>query len=168
MAAEVCEGKTGAGDEIAHRARNENLAAACDFGNAFGDVHGDSADILAAKLDLTSMETASDLDAERPYLLGDRRGAAHGASGSVEGCEKAVAEALDRAPAKARDLLPRPLVVEIENLPPSAVAEFDEPSCRTDDVSEENCRQNPIQLCLAARSGQKLFDLVDDAVHDIA
>src|SRR6516162_4375846 len=106
VAAAILEDEAGAGDEIAHRARYDDLAAVCRLGDTGGNVHGDTGDVIAAQFDLASMQAAAQLDAEWPHPLPDRRGAEHGAGGPVESRQQPVAQALHSAAAKARDLLP--------------------------------------------------------------
>ena len=75
VAAAILEDEAGAGNEIAHRARYDDLAAVCRLGDAGGNVHGDTGDVIAAQFDLASMQAAAQLDAERPHPLPDRRAA---------------------------------------------------------------------------------------------
>ena len=124
LTAAVLELQAGAGNEVANGAGDEDLSAAGQFRDARRDVDSDAADVVAHDFDLAGMEAAAHLDAERPHPLDDCRSAAHGAGGAVERREKAVAEALDGAPAEARDFVPYRLVVPIEQNMPFTVADL--------------------------------------------
>ena len=51
-------------DEVDNRPGCEYFTVACERVDAGGDVHGDSADVVPAQLDLTGVETSSDLDSQ--------------------------------------------------------------------------------------------------------
>ena len=84
-----------AGDEILDRSRHEHLPGTRRVRHAGADVHGDPADLAAHLLALTGVEARPDLEPERANRVDDRRGAADGARGPVEGGEETVAGRLD-------------------------------------------------------------------------
>src|SRR5215471_16379387 len=120
MAASVIELQAGTGDEIPHGAGHEHLSGACDRRDARRDMDGDANDIIALDLDLTSMEPATHLDAQRAHPLDDCRSATHSTGGTIKGREKSIAQSLDLPPAKPSQLLADRLVVAVQQHAPAS------------------------------------------------
>ena len=93
-----------------------------------------------------------------------RPGAADAARRAIEGRKEAVSHGFDLVPAKALETLPDDLVVSLEHVAPTAVAEVRGPPGGIDDVREEHRRQHPIGLAHGPSSGHEFLDLVDDGV----
>ena len=74
----------------------------------------------------------------------------------------------DLVAAEAGKLLPHRIVVAVEQGAPLSVAELGGPLCRIDDIGEHHCGQYPIDIRLAARSGQEFLSLVDDPIRNVA
>src|SRR2546427_6541160 len=91
-------------DEVAHRARHEDLAAGGVVSHTSADVYGEAADVVATHLTLARVQPGAHIEAERPAGLTDGVGAADGARGTVEGRQQAVAGGLGLAAAEAVDL----------------------------------------------------------------
>src|SRR4029078_6178197 len=63
---------TGAGDQIGHRARDEDLARFGGSLNPCRGVHGDSTDVLSATFDLTGVDPDPKLELEAAARITDR------------------------------------------------------------------------------------------------
>src|SRR5262249_48468889 len=164
----IVKAQPGPGDKVAHGGGNKNLAAACELRDARRYVNGDTADVVSVNIDFARMETTPDIDAEWAHLVDDRRGAAHGTGRTVKGRKKPVAQGLDLTTAKPSELLAHRIVMAVEQIAPSSVAKLRRPSRRVDDVSEQHRRQHPIELGFATGAGQKLLDLVDNPISNVA
>ena len=68
------------------------------------DVHGDSADVVAADLALAGVQPGAYLDAERLHRVADRHRAADRSLGAVKHREEAISCCADLAAPKARKL----------------------------------------------------------------
>src|ERR1700730_7043040 len=123
MDAAVRELESRPGHEIFDRVRDQHLARAGERGDARADMDGDAAALGAHHLAFAGMASGPHLEAERPYILGDRRRAAHGTGWPVEGREEPVAGRVDLAPAEAREVAAHERVVSIQHLVPTLVAE---------------------------------------------
>src|SRR3989441_2616889 len=145
-------------NEVAHRARHEDLAAGGPVGHPGADVYGEAADGVATHLTLARVQPGADLEAERPAGLADGIGAADGARWTVEGCQQAVAGGLDLAAAEAVDLRPGGPMERVHERAPAGVAERRRPRGGADDVHEEDRRQHAVDLDLVAHAGQKLSE----------
>ena len=78
-------------DEVANRARCEQLVAAGESADASRDVDRDSADVVAHQLDFAGVYAATNLEIEASDGGADRERAADGSGGSVEGGQRTVA-----------------------------------------------------------------------------
>src|SRR6266705_425822 len=63
-------------DEVAHRARHEDLAAGGLVSHTSADVYGEAADVVATHLTLARVQPGAHVEAERPAGLTDGVGAA--------------------------------------------------------------------------------------------
>src|SRR5918912_4581027 len=120
--AALLEGDPGAGDEVAHRARDEHLARPRERRDARPRVDGDPAHLPVRELALAGVQAGAQLDAEPPHRLLDRVGGADRPRRPVEGGEEAVAGRVDLAPAVAGELRADRRLVRLEQLAPAAVA----------------------------------------------
>jgi len=118
------EPQAGAGYEVAHCAGDENLSASGQLRDARRDVDGDPRNIAVLDVDLSGMEPAAHLNAERANLLDDGRGATHGAGGTVKGRQKAIAQGLDLAASETGELLADDIILAIEDSAPAPVTEL--------------------------------------------
>src|SRR5215211_4510079 len=110
----VDELNIGACDEIANRARHQNLACFREGGDASRDVNGYSADIIAFNLDLPGVHPAPDLEVERPNSLHYARGAAHCPRRAIEGRQEPITKCLHLSASEAHDFLPEQGIVTVE------------------------------------------------------
>src|SRR5581483_1868225 len=117
--AAVLELDPGAGDEVLHRLRDDDLPGARARCDPRGDVHGDAAQLVAEPLALARMDTGADVDAEDAARVLDRAGAPDGAGGPVERGHEAVAGAVDLLAAEALELAADVGVVALEELAPA-------------------------------------------------
>src|ERR1700722_7333635 len=78
-----------------------------------------------------------------------------------EGGQEAVADGLDLAPAKARELIAHVAVVLGQQVAPAPVADPGRVRGRVDDVGEHHCQQSAHRLAAAADAGEELLDLID-------
>jgi hypothetical protein len=140
MFAAVVELKTRTGDEVDHRARDNDLARSGEGRDALPDVNGDAADVLAPKFYLTGMEARSHLDTEHANRFNDGLRAADGSCRAVEGCKDAISGGTYLAPGMPVELSADDRVVLVEYLSPLLVAEARCVLCRAHDVGEEHRR----------------------------
>src|SRR5262249_39614973 len=105
------------------------------------------------------MKATTHVEAQWLHCFRDCGSAAHCSRRPVEGRKKSVAEALDLAPAKSRELLPNRVVMPVKQALPFPVAKLGRSLCRFDDVSEQDCRKapGPLQSPCATRSGTPPF-----------
>ena len=99
------EGEIRAGRELAHGARDDDLAIARLGQGAGGDVEPDPADVVAAELDLTGVDRGPDVEPDAGQRAPQREGAAQRPGRRVERGEGTVAGRLDasgRASARRR------------------------------------------------------------------
>ena len=95
------------------------------------------------------------------------RGATDCTRRAIECREKPVAQVLHFEPTKAGEKLTHRAVVTFAQRAPFAVAKCSSTPRRVDNVGEHDCRQDPVDLDLAARTGEKLLDLADDATDHL-
>ena len=105
VAAPVLEDESGAGDEVAHGARDQDLARAGQGRHARADVDGDATNRSAAtNFDLAGVHTCTDLEPEPAHRAADGEGAAHRPRGPVEDRQQAVAGLIHLTPAMPLEL----------------------------------------------------------------
>ena len=66
MSAAILKAQTGAGHQVADRARHDRFSRFRLGRDARRDMHGDAGDVVALQLDLARVEIAAYRDAERP------------------------------------------------------------------------------------------------------
>src|SRR5438876_3093232 len=93
-----------AGDEIAHRARDEDLVRARRGHDPCGCVHVDPARLAVMDLALADVQTGARLEPDGLGRVSDRISASDRLSRAVEGREEAVAGRVDLMAAVSREL----------------------------------------------------------------
>ena len=128
-------------------------------------MHCDAHDVVALQLDFAGVQPAANSDAERLRALCDRRGAADRADRPIKRCEEAVPKCFTSRP-RNRAKCSRTVwscwssSARHSRSPSSAARRVD-----FDDIGEHDGRQYAIRRGFAAaRTGQELFDRVDDAI----
>jgi hypothetical protein len=81
--------------EVFDRPRHQHLAGARFCLYARRDMHSEATHIWTAQLDLTGMQSASDLDAEAPEPIAKSEGTPDRPSGPIERGEEAVSGGFD-------------------------------------------------------------------------
>jgi hypothetical protein len=119
----VGEADPGSGDKVFDGARDEHFSPLCGVGDSSGDVHGESAEIVAPDLAFTAVEPGPDLEPEGTHRLVDGYRATNGPSRAVEACDEAVTSRRDFSSAGAQELAPNDGVVAVEKLAPSFTPE---------------------------------------------
>src|SRR2546423_13682646 len=120
--AALLEGDPGAGDEVAHRARDEHLARACEGGDARAGVEGGPAHLPVRDLALAGVEPGAELEPEAAHAVPDRAGGADRSRRPVEGGEEAVPGGVDLAAAVADELAADGGLVRLGQLAPAPAA----------------------------------------------
>ena len=82
----------------------------------------DPTDVVAPQNTLTGVQSATNVNTQLLYALGNRGGAQNGPSGAIEGRQYAVAGVLDESPLERSDLGTRYLVVALQQLAPTLIA----------------------------------------------
>ena len=85
-------------------------------------VHRHPTNVVRHDLDLTCVDTRSDLDAEFPDRVADDGSAAHGTRRAVEDGQEPIPGLLDLAAAERREVVAHPVIVIGDHLAPSVVA----------------------------------------------
>src|SRR5918911_699338 len=114
--AALLEGDPGAGDEVAHRARDEDLTRPGQRRHPRAGVDGDPAHLPVRELALAGVEPRPELEPESPDRLLDRVSRPDRACRPVKGGEEAVAGGVDLATAVARELAADGGLVRLEEL----------------------------------------------------
>src|SRR6266550_8925085 len=91
--------------------------------SARGDVDTDASDVAIAHLDLARMDGCPDVEPQLDERLAQPERAAECAGGRVERGQDAIAGGLDELAVPSAHLRPRHLVVVIQQLAPSAIAQ---------------------------------------------
>ena len=107
------------------------------------------------------METGSNLDTQAADLVAQRRRRADRSAGTVECGQDPVSSLLDQPTSRGLDLPNGHLVVQVQQLAPSAVAELPGAKGRIDDVGEQNRSQHPVGLGGRADPRQELLDRIE-------
>jgi len=87
------------------------------------EVHGDARYIVAAALDLSCVESNTDVQAQLKDGVSDRSRTLHGPSGTVEGGKYSVASPLHEMPAESSKLSIDCPIVLFEAFSPGAISE---------------------------------------------
>src|SRR5439155_14615863 len=146
MRAAILELDTRAGNQVLDGARNEHLARLGEGGDARPDVNGDAARFAVNELALAAVQPSAYVQVEGADGLLDREGAVDSPCRAVEGGEEAVADGVHFLAAVAPQLRADGLVMLLQQLAPGAVAQLGRPRGGTNDVREENRREDPVRL----------------------
>jgi hypothetical protein len=84
-------------------------------------VPADPSDVAVQDLDLARMDGGAQMESELRHRFHEREGASEGPRRRIERRKDAVARRLDETAMKALDLVPRRLVVSIDDLAPIAL-----------------------------------------------
>src|SRR5262249_44392137 len=117
--------------------------------------------------DLARVDSNTHVYAQRVDGLNDRGSAAHGARRPVECREKAIAEGLDRAATKTRELLAHHSVVVIDQGAPLPVAKLSGPLRRFDNIREHHRCKHAVSFDLASRTRQELLGFTSDTIDHL-
>jgi hypothetical protein len=165
MQATVRKLETRPDDEVFDRARHQHLARVRKGGNSGADVHGVSADVAVAKFDLACMQASPHFEPDGSQPIADGARAVDCPGRSVKGCQHAVPCAPDQSSSKLVYLTPNDAVVGVEETSPLMVAHPGGQLGGTNDVGEENSRQDPVELMWGADPGQKLLDFAEQIIR---
>ena len=113
---------------------------------ACGDVDADSTDVVPAQLNLARMDGRPDFEAQGGQRAVEREGTAEGSGRSVKPRQHAVASRLYELAVPPLDLGPRELVVAVEQLAPTAIAQLGCACRRVDEVGEHDGREHAIGI----------------------
>jgi hypothetical protein len=119
----IVELEPGARDKHRYRRRHENLAGWGRFKYSGCNVHADSGDVVSHYLNLTSVQSSADYEANRVECLAERHGAADGAPGASEGGEHAVTRHLYDPPPVLLNKCARQRVVRRYEVAPSPISD---------------------------------------------
>ena len=114
MHSAIREPKSGADNKIFDRTRDEHFARGRGRRYTRGDVHGDAAGRAVVQIDLSGVQTRTDLEPEAADPFNYRPRAAYPPRRTIECGFDPVACRLVQPAAMPVDLLPRQLVVPIE------------------------------------------------------
>src|SRR3990172_7522711 len=163
--AAALEDQSAPDDEVLHGLRNKHLRGTGEGTHAGPDRDGDPGDVGSVELDLTGVESTSDLDPERRHRPDDRPGEPDPAGGAVERYEEPVPHRLDLATAESTELSPHDPVVVLADLAPPGVAQRGGVGRRVDDVGEQHGREDAIGRALFQADGpHETLDLRQDGV----
>jgi hypothetical protein len=162
--AAVRKAEAGTGHEIPDGARREHLPGLRERSDASRDVHSDASELVTTLFAFTGMDANTKLNTNSPGRFGQSEGALHGPSWAVE-CSKVPVACCGHLPAaKTLQLTSHDLVMPVEHLPPTPVAQFGRSAGGIDDVRVEQRRQNPIGIRAGSMPSEELLDLVDEPV----
>src|SRR5512132_3378777 len=108
MDAAVLQGDIGSNDQVAHGPGGENLPRPRSGHHPGGDVDRDPTDVIAAQLDLASVQARPDVQADAGQLVAEGGRAADPPAGPVEGGQDAVTGGLDQLAVELLDRLAHP------------------------------------------------------------
>ena len=153
--------QAGAGNEITHRPGDEHLPAACRRRDTGANVNRDAAELAVDSLALSRVDACADFEIELAHGASDRAGAAHRGPRPLEAGKEPVARRVEFATVEPGEQLAHAGVVFVEQLVPAAVAERARAVGGTDDVGEQDGREDPVGCGRSTRTGQKLLNLGD-------
>jgi hypothetical protein len=140
----VFEGDSGSGDEVFDGAGCEDLVCACECGDPGANVHRDSPVVVTAYLAFAGMDACAYVESDGPGGVDDCLGAMYGARGTVEGRKEAIARCADLASAELAEAVAHQRVVAVELLAPPLVAELGDPLRRSNNVGEQDGREDAV------------------------
>ena len=112
----------GAGNQVNHDARDDNLTGVRQRGDPSARVHGDPADPPVNDFDFAGVPTGSGLEPKHLHGLANTLSTLYGASGAIKGGEKTVASRVDLLPSEPRQLLADRSVMLNEQITPFRIA----------------------------------------------
>ncbi len=84
---------------------------------------GNSSDVIADVFALPGVEPSSNLDSERPHLIGYRASAPNSASWPVERDQEPIPQRLDLTSSKPRDISPNRGMMGVQKIAPAPVTQ---------------------------------------------
>ncbi len=141
VGATILEIESRPGHQILHGARDKHLAGFSKGSDTGADVHGDPAELRAHQLALASVEASPHSQAEALDAGTHGGGGAHGAGGSIEGCDETVATGVDLSASELREFLTHNGMMRLEEAAPVPIADLSRFPCRLHDVGEEDRRR---------------------------
>ena len=155
---------TRASTELLHRARHEHLAGHRLRRDSRGSVYCDTADVVAASVDLAGVETRPDADLFVSQIVLDRTSRADRTARKVEDREQPITRRLDNPTSVAFDSGQPDRVVEVQPILPCCVTEPGRGLGRPDDVGEQNRGEEAIVRGVPARTDDEPLDLVEHRI----
>jgi len=133
--------------------------------NPGADVHGQAGDVVfqgaAAHLHLTRVDSDPHLDPQHPDRVDDGIRARDRRARAAERGDESVSGRVDFAAGESLQFVTHDGVVVVQEIAPAVVAEQGGALGRTDDVGEDDRRQQALGIRPAAHAGDELLDLVD-------
>jgi hypothetical protein len=117
--------QAGAGDKVSDHPRYQYLVRSRLRHNSRGSVHRNATDILSPNFDLAGVQACAERQADVFRGGAESERAPDGAAGTVERRQNAVACAFDQNAAVVADDLLGKLIVDIQQITPAPVANFD-------------------------------------------
>jgi hypothetical protein len=151
--------------KVFDRPRHQHLAGSRHRLYARRDMHSKATHIGATPLDLSAVQSATDLEAHAPEPITEREGTSDRPGGPIECREQPVSRCFhERASVATKLPLGEPIVC-IEDVPPTLIAEFGGLLGRADDVCEQDRRQHPVGINECPHPCEELLHLVGDRLH---
>ena len=110
------------------------------------------------------MDTGADQQPERAKHLGQGDGAADGTGRPIEEREEPVASGSHLSSAIAPELIANASMMRMQEIGPGRVTKLCRSGRGSDDIGEQDGRQDPIRLGASSDAGKKLLDLPQDRV----
>src|SRR5262245_35579205 len=146
MGATILEADPGAGHQVFDRARNQYLSWLREGRDAGARMHCDPCHFAVHQLAFPRVQAGAHLQSELRHGLDNRARTPDGPRRSVEGSEESVAGGIHLAAAEPHKLGADELVVALQELTPSAVAERGRFLARADDVGEKHRGEHAVSL----------------------
>jgi hypothetical protein len=124
----------------------------------------DTPELFADHLALSSVNARANVNAEFPDRVYNCLAAADRTRRTIERCQEAVAGRIDFATSMSRKLFTNKGMMLGEKVFPCAVAEFDYPRGRANDICKEYSCEHPLKVGFnfSAAAGQERFNLTED------
>ena len=165
MITDILESETASRHEVSHRPRHEDLRGGRQGAHPRADVDGDPPHLPVDRLDLSCVNAGSDLQTDIGHRLGDRLGAAHGASRPVERREELVACGVDLVAPEPPEERTHHAVMALHERAPARIAHLGCLRRRAHDVSEQHRGEHPVQIRFLPTYGLgESLDLVEQLI----
>src|ERR1700722_1389298 len=163
MRSALGEFQPGAGDEVGHDPRNQDLAGLRLRHDAGSGVDGDAADVAVPQFDLAGVKACPEWQPDLSGSGAECQRAANRAAGTIEGREDSIAGRLDEIAPELLDRLPRDRIVVVQQAAPGLIAHRGCATRGIDDVGEQYGRKNTLDLDRGAiaASGDELLDIAE-------